>query len=237
MKAVEKPIASPFTNPDRKESFRPGLRERNKMDKLARIKRAARKLFEKQGVEATTIREIATASDIGLGTMFSYAANKEDLLVMIFREEVGEALKLAFASLPKKGLLEQFLHIFGAIVEHHRQDPGLARVFIKETPFIDDRRHGVRDFMQTLFSGLTALVDESKERGEIRAEVPSALLAKNLFAISFYHLQLWLGDTHPKQELEYPRLRDALELHLTGLRNPPPSSDLRSVETLRKRKG
>ena len=237
MKAVEEIVTSSPMESGQKERFRAGLRERNKMDKLVRIKRAARKLFEKQGVEATTIRQIATASDIGLGTMFSYAANKEDLLVMIFREEVGEALKLAFASLPKKGLLQQFLHIFGAIVEHHREDPGLARVFIKETPFIDDRRHGVRDFMQTLFSGLTALVDESKERGEIRAEVPSALLAKNLFAISFYHLQLWLGGTHPTDELEYPRLRDALELHLTGLRNPPPSSDLRSVETLRKRKG
>ncbi len=234
MKAVEKIVTCSPEESGQKERFRAGLRERNKMEKLARIKQAARRLFEKQGVEATTIRQIAAASDIGLGTMFSYAANKEDLLVMIFREEVGEALKLAFASLPKKGVLEQFLHIFGAIVEHHREDPALARVFVKETPFIDDRRHEVREFMQTLFSGLTALVDRAKERGELRADVPSALLAQNLFAISFLRLQLWLGGKHPKHELQYPRLRDALELHLTGLRNSPPSSGRRLVGTVRK---
>lgn len=236
MKAVENAVAPRFTNQDPKESFRPGLRERNKMDKLARIKRAARKLFEKQGVDATTIRQIAASADIGLGTVFSYAANKEDLLVMIFREEVGEAVKLAFASVPNQGVLEQFLHIFDAIVEHHRENPGLARVFVKETPFLDDRRHEIGEFMKALFSGLTALVDQSKARGEIRADVPSALLVQNLFAISFYHLQLWLGGRHPKHELEYPRLRDALELQLTGLRDSTPSSGRRPVGTTRKRK-
>src|SRR5271163_2284796 len=171
----------------------PGLRERNKQAKLARIKRAARRLFEKQGVEATTIRQIAAAADIGLGTVFSYAANKEDLLVMIFREEVGEAVKSAFGSLPTQGILEQFLHIFGAIVEHHRKNPELARVFVKEIRFIDDRRHEIGEFMKSLFAGLTRLIEQSKTCGEIRPDVASALLAHNLFAIFFHHLQLWLG--------------------------------------------
>ncbi len=211
----------------------PGLRERNKQAKLARIKHAARRLFEKQGVAATTIRQIATAADISLGTVFSYAANKEDLLVMIFREEVGETVKSAFASLPTRGILEQFLHIFEAIVEHHRKHPELARVFVKEIRFIDDRRNEIGEFMKSLFSGLTRLIDQAKKRGEIRPDVASALLAQNLFAIFFNHLQLWLGGVNPKHELEYSQLRDALELQLTGLRNSIRSS-ARSVRTKRK---
>ena len=49
-------------------AIRTGRRER---DKLARIKHSARKLFARQGVDATTIRQIADAADIGRGTMFS----------------------------------------------------------------------------------------------------------------------------------------------------------------------
>jgi AcrR family transcriptional regulator len=233
MKAVEKAVTSSFSDIQQGESSRPGLRERKKQEKLARIKQAARKLFEKQGVEATTIRQIAAAADIGLGTVFSYAANKEDLLVMIFREEVGETVKSAFESLPTRGILEQFLHIFDAIVEHHRKYPALARVFVKEIRFIDDRRHEIGEFMKSLFSGLTRLIDQAKARGEIRPDVASALLAQNLFSIFFNHLQLWLGGVNPKYELEYSQLRDALELQLTGLRNsvrPEP----RLVRTKRK---
>src|SRR5262245_4759931 len=77
-----------------------GRRERNKRDKMVRIEQAARRLFSRQGFEATTIRQIAAAADIGLGTFFSYAANKSDLLVLIFQDEVGRAVERAFANVP-----------------------------------------------------------------------------------------------------------------------------------------
>jgi AcrR family transcriptional regulator len=195
-----------------------GRRERNKRDKAERIKQAARKLFAQHGVEATTIRQIAEAADIGLGTVFSYAANKEDLLILIFREEVGDAVDRALAHVPKKPLLDQVLHVFGAIVAHHRENPRLARVFVKETPFIDDSRHGVKEFMATLYGGLNRLIDEAKAAGEIEAEVPTATLGRNLFAIFFLHLQFWLGGRLPKPDLNQRQLLASLELHLSGLR-------------------
>jgi AcrR family transcriptional regulator len=222
-----------FAEPD----SAPGLRERNKQAKLARIKRAASRLFEKQGVEATTIRQIAAAADIGLGTVFSYAANKQDLLVMIFREEVGQAIGLAFANVPPAGLLDQVVHIFDTIIDHHRKNPGLARVFVKETPFIDDRSHRIAQFMERLYASLTTLIDLAKDRGELKPDVPSATLARNLFAIFFSHLQFWLGGRDPQQELNCPSLRDSLDLQLRGLRtSSPSSSSRRPLKTSRKRK-
>ncbi|MHB8380719.1 MAG: TetR/AcrR family transcriptional regulator [Candidatus Binataceae bacterium] len=232
MKAV--PVPSVDNNPDRstRGNGRGGRRERNKRDKLARIKQAARKLFGRQGVEATTIRQIAVAADIGLGTVFSYAANKQDLLVLIFREEVGAAVDSAFAHMPAKALLDQTLHVFDAIIEHHRKNPALARVFVKETPFIADTRHGIADFMGRLFERLTILVDEAKRRGEFRAEVPSEMLARNLFGIFFHHLQMWLGGGCPKPDFDRRWLRARLELQLAGLRigarpGPPISRETR----------
>src|SRR5262249_51784569 len=90
-----------------------GRRERNKLDKLARITRAARTLFARKGFEATTTREIAESADIGAGTLFLYCKTKEELLVLIFREEMGHTLNEAFATLrEKQPLFEQLLHVF-----------------------------------------------------------------------------------------------------------------------------
>lgn len=197
-----------------------GRRERNKRDKAERIKQAARKLFAQYGVEATTIRQIAEAADIGLGTVFSYAANKEDLLVQIFREEVGAAVERAFATVPKKPVLEQVLHIFNAIVTHHRENPHLARVFVKETPFIDDKLHGIAEFVAGLLGGLAVLIEDAKARHELKEDVPAALLARNLFAIYFQHVQFWLRGRAPAADLNHRQLRMSLELHLAGLRCP-----------------
>src|SRR5260370_42018218 len=92
----------------------PGRIERSKRDKLERIKRAARKLFGRKGFEATTTREIAAAADIGAGTLFLYAGSKEDLLVLLFREEIGSGGHEALARMPSRPLRGQAPHRFRA---------------------------------------------------------------------------------------------------------------------------
>ena len=49
-----------------------GKRERNKQDKLLRIKAAARDLFISRGYDETTTREIALRAGVGMGTVFTY---------------------------------------------------------------------------------------------------------------------------------------------------------------------
>src|SRR5271154_4886083 len=167
----------------------PGRIERSKRDKLERIKRAARKLFGRKGFDATTTREIAQAADIGAGTLFLYAGTKEDLLVLIFREEIGRVVTEAFSTMPTRPLLDQVLHLFGAMIALHERDRGLARVFVRELPFVVDRRHGVAEMMTTMLAGIADLIEQSKARGELRAEVPAKRLASSLFALYFVQLQ------------------------------------------------
>ena len=76
-------------NSDNPASLR--QRERNKLDKLRRIKAAARELFLEQGYDNATTREIARRADVGLGTLFSYASDKRDLLFLIYND-MQEAL-------------------------------------------------------------------------------------------------------------------------------------------------
>jgi AcrR family transcriptional regulator len=191
--------------------------ERNKRDKLERIKRAARALFVR-GFEATTTREIASAADVGIGTVFLHAVSKQDLLVMIFREEAGRALDAAFASLAEAPLIDALQLIFDALIAHHERNLGLARVFVKELPFVDDARHGRAAFMADLFGRMAALIERAQERGELRRSMPSLRLAKNLFALYFGILLEWLGAAEITSEERDRALRAALELHLAGLR-------------------
>ena len=192
--------------------------ERNKRAKLERIKRAARALFARKGFEATTTREIASAADVGIGTVFLHAVSKQDLLVMIFREEAGRALDAAFASLAEPPLSDALLRVFDALIAHHERNIGLARVFVKQLPFVDDARHGRAAFMADLFGRIAAMIERAQERGELRRGIPSLRLAKNLFALYFGILLEWLGAAGITSEERDRALRAALELHLSGLR-------------------
>jgi AcrR family transcriptional regulator len=86
-----------------------GRRELNKEDKLRRIKSAARALFIKNGYDEASTREIARRAGVALGTLFSYAANKRDLLFLVVNDELENVAQLASASVRREASLPENL--------------------------------------------------------------------------------------------------------------------------------
>ena len=197
----------------------PSRRERNKRDKQERILRAARRLFARKGFERATTREIADAADVGAGTLFLYTGRKEDLLVSIFAEDMRSVIDQAFLTAATGNLLDQLLRVFGALIAHHEQDPGLARVFVKELPFVEDRHHLLGETMSSLLGGIARLVAHAQAAGEIVETVEPTALAGNLFALYVYQLQRWLRGAASTERRD-DALRAALALQLEGLRAP-----------------
>jgi AcrR family transcriptional regulator len=198
----------------------PGRRQRNKLEKRDRIEAAARELFSAKGFAATTTQEIAERADIGTGTLFLYVQSKEELLVLVFRDEMGRVGDRAFASLPRgASLLDQLLHVYGALLAFHERDQGLARVFVKELMFVSQaNRQGVVDFIDGLMRRWAALIEQAKDRSELDAGVPALALAENCFAAYLWLLQQWLGLPGRLATAEHmSRLRQAFELQLRGL--------------------
>ena len=212
---------------DRKshESEEPvGRRERNKGEKLKRIRAAAKRLFSDQGFEGTTTRQIANEADIGTGTLFLYAKTKEELLVLVFQEDMVQLRDDAFASLPGGGtLLEEVFHVYRAMCEFHERDRGLGRVYVKEMGFVSGpNRQVVDDFMEGIYLQTESRVEAAKARGEVGPDVPSLALARNLFAIYFTNLQGALGEGVCLTSSAYLNLlRESLALQLRGVATTP----------------
>ena len=87
-----------------------GLRARNKLDKLRRIKEAAQTLFVAKGFDETTMREIAVRAGVGLGTIFLYAKDKRDLLFLTINEPLENIAQEAEDTVdPEASLMDNLL--------------------------------------------------------------------------------------------------------------------------------
>jgi AcrR family transcriptional regulator len=172
-----------------------GRRERNRREKLDRIVNAARVLFRAKGFEKTTVTEIAEAADIGFGTLFLYARSKEELLVMVFKDEMKEVVNKTYAKMPDKPLLDQVLFLFEGFIAYHKRDVALSRALMKQIFFLDnpERRREVMHLMDDIYGKLGALVARAQAEGTFRPDVDPILAARNLFAIYIQLLNAWLG--------------------------------------------
>jgi AcrR family transcriptional regulator len=198
-----------------------GRAERNKRDKRARLIAAARELFRTKGFEQTTTSEIAERADVGKGTLFFHARSKDELLVMVFQEDMGRTINRAFASVPEAPLIDQAMHVFNAMLKQNQRELELARIFVRELAFVKGDHHGIDVVMEAFFSRMSVLIEQAQGRGEIRASVDPALLAYNLFALHFSFLVVWLGTGLRTPDPSKPSMRQMLELQLLGLLESP----------------
>jgi AcrR family transcriptional regulator len=187
---------------------RPGRREQNKAEKRKRIIAAATTLFEERGFDATTTAAIAEAAGIGAGTLYLYVSSKEDLLVSVFRGKVGQAWDDAFSRVdPSAPLLEQLLATFGLVTDYHEREPRLARAFFKELLFVSPAiQVDVTEYMRGFYRQLSRLLDDARCAGKLVAEVPTDVLAQNLFSQWYVFMQ-----RRHTREMSYEELRTEME--------------------------
>ncbi|HWA60285.1 MAG TPA: TetR/AcrR family transcriptional regulator [Caulobacteraceae bacterium] len=196
-----------------------GRRERNKQEKRARIVDAARRLFREKGFAETTTLEIAGAADIGTGTLFLYARSKEDLLVMVFRDEMMETAMAAFAALrPGEPLLDQLVQVFAAMMSHHERDPELAKILLKEIMFPSngERVADISELMDAIFAGLADMLAAARDAGALRPDFDARLVAESLFSSYFMDMMEWLRGNWTRARF-LDRLRQHLAITIDGL--------------------
>jgi AcrR family transcriptional regulator len=210
-------------------------RERNKQAKRDRIVAAGRALFSRKGFAATTTAEIAARAGIGTGTLFLYFATKEDLLVAIFREEMDAVLRRALDTLPKRAsLLDELMHVYGAMIAFHERDLEFARAFVKEMMFAASRA-SVFEFIDRLDAEIAQRIALRQQRGVLDPGVPALLVAENCFALYIARLQKWVGPGGRLASAEHlTKLRDAFALQLRAVAPSSPGSSSRAPRPARR---
>jgi len=196
-----------------------GRREQNKLEKRGRIIAAARALFTHKGFEATTTQEIAEAAGVASGTIFTYAKTKDDLLILVFHDEMLAVVERAFRAAPcRERLVDQAIVFFETLVAYHERDLPLAQALMRQLGNVSsaEQRSMVSDLMTTLLRRLAQLVDTAKAKGQVAASSPLHVSARMLFAIYYFHLGKMLSGYIDRTQFDRD-LRNDLELLLTGL--------------------
>lgn len=193
-----------------------GRRERNKLEKRGRIVAAARRLFDEQGFAETTTLQIAEAADIGTGTLFLYARSKEELLVLVFKDEMMEVALESFQKLPVGGtLIDQVLAVFERMIDYHARDMELTRQLMREIiiPAGSNSLSAMDDLTAVIFESFARLIVQAKSTGQIDARFEPELTGRTIFAIYYFNLLGWLAGRLERDEM-LARLRCELETFL-----------------------
>lgn len=200
-----------------------GLRARNKLDKLRRIKDAAQTLFVAKGFDETTMREIAMRAGVGLGTIFLYAKDKRDLLFLTINEPLEQITQEAEGAFdPKSPLMDNLLAIARLHYRFFGRQPALARLALREMIFYDTGAQAA-SFQRTrerLIRLFGSTVQSAINNSEIAINEPPLFAGWTLFCIFQVELRRWLSSdvTHLRAGLS--ELERAFRMLIVGFGTP-----------------
>ena len=190
-----------------------GRRERNKQQKLERITAAARELFAERGVDEVTAQEIADKADIGAGTLFLYAKNKGELLLLVQNSAYADALtqgRTAAETIPD--LLDAVMAIVRPVVECNRKQVDNGRTYLREIVFGDPEEPHHRDALNLTVQTEMAIADVLQRDDRIHSD-DAATLAHIVSAIMFVSMAATINIANPADDLVH-EIRDQVRVLL-----------------------
>lgn len=157
----------------------PSRRADGKARVRARLLGAARILFARQGVAATTVDDIARLADVSRATAFNYFASKQVLLAALVHEMEARFLHIMDAQLEQPATAaERIAALFSWTAAKVEETPELSRVLIgaSETTFGAAPDSGVRT--ARTHRAFLRVLDAGRREGNVRRDVPTAVLAE-----------------------------------------------------------
>jgi TetR/AcrR family transcriptional regulator len=177
-------------------------RERKKIAARAQILSTAIDLFSRRGLDAVTIDEIATAADVGKGTIYNYFATKEDMVVAFMADlEARMAPKIARfrpGERPVHRALADYILLHFRLKEPYH---AFVRVFLAQMfmdtahflPYMVEMQRYVDSPLQSLFAAF-------KERGALRPDIDLPQLIMSFKTMHLGLTALWAVEGPPFEQ-------------------------------------
>jgi TetR/AcrR family fatty acid metabolism transcriptional regulator len=152
-------------------------------EKRDRILRAAVKIFSRKGFFNSKVSEIARAAEVADGTIYLYFRNKDDLLISLFEEKMGEVVADVRRRIAVGGNALDKLRIF---IENHmdllEREAGLVEVLQVElrqsTKFLKD--YTPVKFFEYL-EIISDILEEGKKEGVLRPDLNASIARRAIF--------------------------------------------------------
>ena len=152
-------------------------------EKRDRILRAAVKIFSRKGFFNSKVSEIARAAEVADGTIYLYFRNKDDLLISLFEEKMGEVVADVRRRIADGGNALEKLRIF---IENHmdllERESGLVEVLQVElrqsTKFLKD--YTPVKFFEYL-EVISDILEEGKREGVFRSDLNVSVARRAIF--------------------------------------------------------
>jgi len=152
-------------------------------DKRNRILRAAIKIFSQKGFFNSKVSEIARASGVADGTIYLYFKNKDDLLISLFEEKMGEVVADVRRRVEAGAGALAKLRIF---IDNHmdllEREAGLIEVLLVE---LRQSNKFLKDYTPVKFfeylEVISDILEEGKREGVLRADLNVRVARRAIF--------------------------------------------------------
>jgi AcrR family transcriptional regulator len=209
-----------------------GLRDRKKQELRHRMIQAAGRLFADQGLDDTTMEDIAEAADVSVGTVYNYFGSKNVLLLAGVEEDTDEMIARGAAVLATPGpdpvgavrrLLDVYIEVLGS------WDPRLLRQILG----IAFQRIGGEELTKELFAMDQRLIEQMmtllthfQTKQKLRQDIDIYEATLLLFSTFVTHLFMLVSLEHFTVEDIHNHVGRQIELAFSGLA-PQPSKKAR----------
>jgi AcrR family transcriptional regulator len=200
-----------------------GRRELNKRDKLARIRNAAQALFIEKGFEETTTREIALRAGVAIGTLFLYASDKRDLLLLLFDEELNKLSDRAVAKARRNTpFIEQLLAVFRVFLTYFSETPPLSRYMMQQVTFMGSGvGNRIQAGLERTHQLLAKVIAQAQADDLVSQDVAPLAAAELIFLIYRMEIRRCLANDPPIIEDAIAALRRDFTILFEGMRPRP----------------
>jgi AcrR family transcriptional regulator len=202
----------------------PSRRETLKKEKRERIIAAARRVFTSRGFDGATTQEIAKQAGIATGTLFLYARDKRELLLMVFNDELESITEASIAAgdggRPFPEALAEFYRLrftfWGSDIALARS--ATADVYASRGPGEAGAELGrVHQRQERLVEVLTQKVADYAHRNGLVLREPAETIAIAIHYLYIGELRAWLCAAEPHVDDAVANLRRHFGLLVGGL--------------------
>lgn len=191
-----------------------GIAERKEREKQRRrndIIDAAEQVFFEKGIQKATMDEVAEKAELSKGTLYLYFGSKEELHLAIKLRASGLVEEM-FKKVIDEDVpgIENIYNIGRAYVDFAKKHPDYFRAIMHfEGKDIDPemmkdpeiKKHIEEDNPLKL---LTAVIDKGKADGSVRTDIPSEVMAMNLWGMTNGVMQLLASRWEVLMHIENP---------------------------------